>query len=171
MADADLKRAREQFISRWGTLGSSWGISRAMSQIHALLLVSREALSTDEVMDSLQLSRGSANTNLRELVLWGLIKKENLKGDRKDYFAAEKDPWKMFCIIARERKRREVDPMLTVLKECAELSAGAKAPEAKAFHQQIRALEEYTKLAGSLLVKAAASEENKLLPSVLKLFG
>ena len=105
-----LADARESFVHSWGALGSSWGVSRTMAMIHALLLVSDEALSTDEIMAELGVSRGNANTNLRELVGWGLIRKVVRKGERREYFEAEKDVWKIFCTVARERKRREIEP-------------------------------------------------------------
>ncbi len=166
--DTRLRQARDEFIARWGSLGSTWGISRAMSQIHALLLVSPEALSTDEVMDVLHMSRGSANTNLRELTAWGLITKINRKGDRRDYFEAEKDVWRIFCIIARERKRREIDPTIKVLQQCAEAAKGVKGNEARQFYQQIHALEEFVSQAASVMDKIAASDDSKVLPALLK---
>ena len=165
---SQLQQAREEFISRWGSLGSTWGISRAMSQIHALLLVSSDALSTDEVMNALRMSRGSANTNLRELMTWGLVTKLNRKGDRRDYFEAEKDVWRIFCIIARERKRREIDPTIKVLWQCMDATKHLKSADAKQFNAQLQALEEFVSLAAAVMDKIAASDDSKLLPAVLK---
>ena len=98
--------ARDEFIAQWGALGSAWGINRTMAQIHALLMISPQPLSTDDIMEDLQISRGNAHTNLRELTGWGLIRSVIRKGERKEYFEAEKDVWKIFCIVTRERKRR-----------------------------------------------------------------
>ena len=81
-----------------------------MAQIHAFLLISAEPLSTDDVMEHLKISRGNANTNLREMVGWGLARSVVERGNRKEYFEAEKEVWKIFCIISRERKRREIEP-------------------------------------------------------------
>lgn len=92
------------FITQWGAMGSWWGINRTMAQIHALLLITDRALSTDEIMDDLKISRGNPNMNLRDLAGWGLIRSVIRKGERKEYFEAEKDVWKMFCTIVRERK-------------------------------------------------------------------
>src|SRR5579862_1600088 len=96
-----LAAARDEFVSQWGAMGSAWGINRTMAQIHALLLVTPQPLSTDEIMADLKVSRGNAHGNLRELVSWGLIRGVVRKGERKEYFEAEKDVWKMFCIVAR----------------------------------------------------------------------
>ena len=165
-----LEQAREDFITQWGALGTAWGINRTMAQIHALLLICPEAVSTDEVMDSLEISRGSANTNLREMVGWGLVRSVLKIGDRKEYFEAEKDVWKIFCIIARVRKRREIEPAALVLKNCEKNTRGLTSAEAKAFHQQMAELGEFVSLASSVLEKIATSEQSKIMPKVLKLF-
>ncbi len=91
-----------------------------MAQIHALLIVTPNALTTDEVMEELKISRGNAHQNLRDLVGWGLVRSVIRKGERKEYFEAEKDVWRMFCIVARERKRREIEPVLKALRACEE---------------------------------------------------
>ena len=98
-----LARARDEFVAQWGAMGSAWGINRTMAQIHALLMTSDRALTTDEVMEDLKISRGNAHQNLRELVGWGLVRSVIRKGERKEYFESEKDVWRMFCIVARER--------------------------------------------------------------------
>lgn len=163
-----LADARASFIGSWGALGSSWGISRTMAMIHALLLVSDEALSTDEVMDELGVSRGNANTNLRELVGWGLVRKVVVKGERREYFEADKDVWTIFCTIARERKRRETDPALAALEQCREQTKGLRSAKAKAFHAQISELAEFVATANSVLDRIAAAEQSKVIPAVLK---
>ncbi|MCB0787033.1 MAG: ArsR family transcriptional regulator, partial [Flavobacteriales bacterium] len=88
-----LPEARRKFIEAWGAFGSAWGISRTMAQVHALLLLATEPLSTDDVMEQLNISRGNANMNLRALIDWGLVSKVLKPGDRKDHFEAEKDVW------------------------------------------------------------------------------
>src|SRR6266853_3826119 len=105
-----LREARDEFVSQWGVIGSAWGINRTMAQIHALLITSLSALSTDDIMEDLKISRGNAHSNLRDLVSWGLVRSVVRKGERKEFFEAEKDVWKMFCIIIRERRRREMRP-------------------------------------------------------------
>src|SRR5947208_14026578 len=91
---AQLAAARDEFVMQWGGIGSAWGINRTMGQIRALLIISPRALTTDEVMEELQISRGNAHTNLRELVGWTLVRSVVRKGERKEYFEAEKDVWK-----------------------------------------------------------------------------
>ena len=90
-----LPEARQQFIHSWGVLGSQWGINRTMAQVHSLLLVASKPLSTDEVMEQLSISRGNANMNVRELIDWGLVQKVIVPGERKEFFTAEKDIWKV----------------------------------------------------------------------------
>jgi len=144
-------------------MGSSWGINRTMAQIHALLLTARESLSTDDVMEQLAISRGNTNTNLRELVSWGLVRSVVRRGDRKEYFEAEKDVWRIFCIIARERKRREITPAMDVLKRCAAETADLDTPEARTFHDQMRNLLEFMEMGETVLDRIARSEQSTML--------
>jgi DNA-binding transcriptional regulator GbsR (MarR family) len=116
-----LAEAKAQFIANWGRFGTNWGINRTMAQIHALLLVSPDNLSADEVMEQLNISRGNANMNLRELMDWGLVQKVIVPGERKEFFTAEKDIWKVARQIVKERKKRELDLMIPVLKELSEV--------------------------------------------------
>ena len=104
-----------------------------MAQVHALLMTSEKALTTDEVMAELKISRGNAHQNLRELVGWGLVRNVIRKGERKEYYESEKDVWRMFCIIARERKRREVEPALRALQTCEEQTRNLRGEKATAF--------------------------------------
>ena len=108
--------AKDQMIQTWGQLSSAWGISRTMSQIHALLMISPEPMTTDQLMEELGVSRGNVSMNLRALMEWGVVHKEFVAGDRKEYYVAEKDAWKIALQIARERKRRELDPVIQSLK-------------------------------------------------------
>ena len=166
----DFQQIRNNFISQWGVLGSSWGINRTMAQIHACLMISTQPLSTQEVMDELEISRGNANTNLRDLVEWGLIRTITYKGDRKEYFEAEKDVWKMFCTITKVRRRKEISPTLELLRQCKDAKGRSKSDEEKAFFEQVSNLESFVSLADSTMDKVAKSERNKLMPKVLKLF-
>lgn len=124
--DSRIAEARERFVSLWGQMGSSWGIPRSMAETHALLFVVGEPLNTDDVMEALQISRGSASMTLRALVDWGIVHRVHRKGDRKEYFQAELDVWKMFHTILRERKKREVDPLLESLRACRDLTASKR---------------------------------------------
>lgn len=118
MAEPEIADATNLFIRRWGEMAASWGVSRTMAEIHALLFLSTEALCTDDVMERLAVSRGSASTNLRELVNWALIHRVHRRGDRKEYFEAETDAWAMFQTITRERRRREVQPIVETIERC-----------------------------------------------------
>lgn len=163
-----LERASDDFITQWGVIGSAWGINRTMAQIHALLMVSPEPLCTDDIMEELRISRGNAHSNLRELVSWGVIKSVIKKGERKEFFESEKDVWKMFCTITRERKRREIDPALEVLKSCEEKTRTMKSEEAKNFHEQIAALSEFVEVAATTMERVSSSESSKVVQWALK---
>lgn len=114
---ATLEQIKEKFILHWGEMGSLWGINRTMAQIHALLFLSPEPLSANDIMKELQISRGNASMALRELIAWGIVTRLHVKGERREYYTTEKDVWTMFRIIARERKKREVDPTINLLRE------------------------------------------------------
>ena len=116
--------ARDEFVKLWGDMASSWGINKTMSQIHALLYAESQALHTDEIMSILGISRGNANMNLRRLLDWELIHKVQFEGDRKDYFSAETDVWKIVNTIIRERQQREIAPIRARLEECVTLLEG-----------------------------------------------
>lgn len=122
-----LREARDRFIALWGQMASNWGIPRSMAEVHALLYIAGEPMNTDEVMEVLGISRGSASTTLRALVEWGIVSRTHVRGDRKEYFQAEQDVWKLFRTILRERKKREIDPLLEALHECRDLTARQRA--------------------------------------------
>jgi len=166
-----LAQARDEFVAQWGAMGSAWGINRTMAQIHALLMTSDTAMTTDEVMADLKISRGNAHQNLRELVGWGLVRSVIRKGERKEYFESEKDVWRMFCIVARERKRREIEPALKALKACEEQTRGLKGEKAAAFNKQIRALSEFVGQADTTLDRIARFEGSSILPMLLKVLS
>lgn len=126
MPETTIDAAKNLFIRRWGEMAASWGISRTMAEIHALLYLSPEPLCTDDVMEQLAVSRGSASTNLRELGNWGLIQRIHQRGDRREYFQAEKDVWTMFETITRERRRREVQPIVETIERCVSMIQSAR---------------------------------------------
>jgi DNA-binding transcriptional regulator GbsR (MarR family) len=164
-----LKEAKARFLDSWGEMGPKWGIQKSMAQIHALLMVSDRPLSTDEVMEELAISRGNANTNLRGLADWGLVRRVFVKGDRKEYFQSEKDVWNMFCRIARERKRREIEPAVETLQECLELAGKEKS--AAHFRERVGQLLELLKTMDYLLGKVAQQERSAVIPKILKLLA
>ena len=166
-----LKLARDEFVAQWGALGTQWGINRTMAQIHALLMTAPQPMTTDDVMEELEVSRGNAHTNLKELVAWGLIRVVVKKGERRDYFEAEKDVWQIFTIVARERKRREIEPALALLAKCAEESSGIETPEGKAFNNQIRALEDFVGFASKMSERISAMKYGFAVQLAAKLLG
>jgi DNA-binding transcriptional regulator GbsR (MarR family) len=113
--------ARHQLIQTWGQLSAQWGISRTMGQIHALLMITPNPLTADDIIAALNISRGNVSMNLRNLLEWGVVQKIFIPGDRKEYYSAEKDVWKMAIQITRERKRRELDPVIASLQSLQEI--------------------------------------------------
>lgn len=111
------QQAIDQFVLLWGEMASAWGINKTMAQIHALLYAESNPLDTDAIMNQLSISRGNANMNLRSLLHWQLIQKVHFKGERKDFYTAEKDVWNIVAILIKERHQREIDPIKQNLTE------------------------------------------------------
>jgi DNA-binding transcriptional regulator GbsR (MarR family) len=169
--DTTWETARNDFIAQWGALGTQWGINRTMAQIHALLITAPVELSTDEVMEKLEISRGNAHTNIKELVDWGLVKIVTRKGDRKEYFQAEKDVWTMAITITRERKRRELLPALGVLRNCAQQTATDDSAAGKAFHLQMKELEEFVAFGVKMADVVSTMKHASALQWAMRLLG
>ncbi|MCP4250592.1 MAG: ArsR family transcriptional regulator [bacterium] len=147
------EESRLLFIRRWGEMGANWGISRTMAEIHALLFVSTEPLCTDDVMERLSVSRGNASMNLRQLVNWGLVYRQHRTGDRKEYFGCETDVWQMFETITRERRRREVEPIIETIKRCQAMTRedlkslrGARRKEVEQYQRRLDEMLEFLNL-------------------------
>lgn len=165
----NLTEAKKQFIQTWGTLGSEWGINRTMAQVHALLLISPNALCTEDIMEQLNVSRGNANMNLRELMNWTLINKELVPGDRKEYFVSEKDIWEIAKIIARERKRREIEPVIKVLNALKEIEGDQKDNEVKAFTETVNNLSNFVGKMDKSVDMMLKADENWFFGTILKM--
>lgn len=118
----------EKMVRSWGEMATRWGISRSVAQVHALLHFSAKPVAADEMVEALGIARSNVSACVRELQGWGVIRTVHLPGDRRDHFESIADPWKLFEVLLDERKRREVDPMLAVLREAAEETKG-EAPE------------------------------------------
>ena len=133
------QKAVDQFVDLWGDMASAWGINKTMSQIHALLYAESHPMDTDSIMDKLGISRGNANMNLHKLLEWELIKKVNFPRDRKDYYSAETDIWKIVSTIIRERQQREIAPIRAELLECIKTleEGGLNDQESADFKQRI----------------------------------
>lgn len=117
----------QRFVLHWGEMGSRWGISRSVAQVHALLMLSPKPIPADEIAESLEVARSNVSTSIKELQGWGLVRVVHVFGDRREHFETLKDVWEMFLLIMRERKRRELDPTLATLRECATEAAAGKA--------------------------------------------
>ncbi len=165
-----LNEAKQQFIQSWGILGSQWGINRTMAQVHALLLIASKPLSTDNIMEELSISRGNANMNIRDLINWGLVEKVIIPGDRKEYFSAEKDIWKVATKIMYQRKKRELDPMLKVLNQLSDIEVDKRNSEVKAFTETIESIKKFAGQAEKTMDVMIKAEENWFWSNFLKMF-
>ena len=164
----DFTEAKNKFVQTWGALGSQWGINKTMAQIHALLMVSNEFLSMEDIMSELQISRGNASMNLRALMDWGIVYKEYKAGERREFFTAEKDLDELAVKIARERSKREIKPALKVLKEVSSIN-GDNSDEANHFINQTTKLYDFVLKADNILEKATEFKDNWLGRLVLKI--
>src|SRR5437588_11547315 len=129
-----LEEVEDQFVDLWDKMSSLWGISPTMARIHGLLYIPGAALSMDDIMARLTISRGNVSMNLSKLVEWGLVRRVHKRGGRREYYESLNDVWEMFTLVLAQRKRREVDPILTTLRRCKEElspeSLGAAAEDA-----------------------------------------
>ena len=112
----------QRCVLHWGEMGSRWGVSRSVAQIHALLFLAPEPLTADEIAESLEIARSNVSVSLKELQIWELVSITHVIGDRRDYFLARKDIWEVLTTIMDGRKRREIDPTLQMLRECSQES-------------------------------------------------
>lgn len=165
----ELQEGKDKFIQAWGTLGSQWGINRTMTQIHALLLVSAEPLSADNIMEQLQISRGNVNMNVRDLMDWGLVHKILKPGERKEFFSAEKDIWKVFKQVVKERRKRELEPVFNILSELQQVQGDPQNVEYKAFIESIEGIRKIASRADSTLDTLLKADENWFMGTLLKM--
>lgn len=112
----ELTPTMERFILHWGEMGARWGVNRSVAQVHALLYLSPRPLHAEEITEILEIARSNVSTSIKELQSWGLVKLTHVKGDRRDHFEALKDNWTILTTIVEERKKREIDPTLSVLR-------------------------------------------------------
>src|SRR5688572_20364610 len=175
-----LRVAQDLFIRRWGEMGQTWGINRTMAEIHALLYITAQPLCTDDVMDRLHISRGNASMSLRALCDWGIIRRLHKRGERREYFESLSDVWEMFSIIAAERKRREMDPVLETIKQCQKMldesslgKSGATKEEILLTRQRLAGMEEFMEVTNKIFqqfVGNAKSGLTKVAKVLLKAF-
>src|ERR1700733_8772894 len=115
-----LTSIQQKFILHWGEMGTRWGINRTVAQVHALLYISARPLNADDIVGTLDVARSNVSTSLKELQGWGIVKLIHVLGDKRDHFESMKDVWEMFRVVLDERKRREIDPTLAMLRSCLE---------------------------------------------------
>jgi DNA-binding transcriptional regulator GbsR (MarR family) len=133
-----LRDVQDTFIRRWGEMGATWGINRTQAEIHAFLFITGRPQCTDDVMDRLNISRGNASMSLRALCDWGIIRRFHRRGERREYFESVGDVWELFSIIAAERKRREVDPVLETIRQCEEMLTEAHLGKSAARDEDVK---------------------------------
>lgn len=163
----EFREAKNKFVQTWGALGSQWGINKTMAQIHALLMISNEAVSMEDIMEELKISRGNASMNLRALMDWGIVYKEYKTGERREYFTAEKDLDELAVKISKERSKREIKPALKVLKEVSSIKSDGTAEE-KHFVEQTSKLYDFVLQADNVLDKVTEYKDNWLARLVIK---
>lgn len=165
-----LTEAKQQFISSWGAFGTHWGINRTMAQIHALLLVTPDPMTQDDIMNELNISRGNTNMNIRELINWGLVERVLLTGERKEYFSAEKDIWKVVKQIVKERKKRELEPMLKLLDQLENVEGDKRDKNVKTFVETVGSIKKLGKQADKTLDMMIRAEESWFVGALMKMF-
>ena len=140
-----LEKVEDDFVELWNNMASLWGISPTMARIHGLLYITGASLSMDDIMARLGISRGNVSMNLSKLVEWGLVRRVHKRGDRREYYQSLSDVWEMFTLVASQRKRREIDPILSTLRRCRdELTADAAASTGAA-QERLRRIQELLK--------------------------
>ncbi len=113
-----LSPVQQKFILHWGEMGTKWGINRTVAQIHALLFISPKPLHAEEITDTLTVARSNVSNSLKELQGWGIVRRVHVLGDSRDHFESMKEVWEMFRVVLDERKKREIDPTVAMLREC-----------------------------------------------------
>jgi DNA-binding transcriptional regulator GbsR (MarR family) len=166
---SELSPAVRKFILHWGELGTRWGINRTVAQIHALLYISDAPLPADRIAELLSLARSNVSTSLRELQGWGIVRVVHKLGDRRDHFESLRDVWQLFQVVVDERKRREVDPTIAVLRDCAAELERAKPAEPVA-HARIVEMQSFFESMASLYNEAQQAPLGALR-QVIKLKG
>lgn len=151
LCEVELSQAKESFIEQWGTLCIQWGGNKAMGQIHAFLLLQEEPTGTEDIMAALNMSRGNVSMNVRELIDWGLVHRRSVAGDRRDYYQAERDMQLVAMYVARERKKRELDPLIRLIHELEKVKGHPRNKELLRFKNTLHDILEMARKADGLL--------------------
>ncbi len=162
-----LEEAKNKFIQSWGTLGTHWGINRTMAQILALLLVSDKPLSANDIMAQLNISMGNTNMNIRALMDWSLVYKELVPGERKDFYIAEKDVWKVTSRIVEHRKRKELEPMIRILEDLQNVEGEGESVEE--FKEVVNQIHLFAVKSDATLEKILIADRNNFFNILMKL--
>jgi len=165
-----LTEGQNRFISSWGSLGSKWGINKTMAQIHGLFLIENDPISAEDIMNCLKISRGNVNMNVRTLIDWGLVYKETILGERKEYFIGEKDMWLILKRVMKVRKEKELDPMLHLLAEIKRTEELDKNTDSKEFVDQLNNIEKFAKEADKSLTALLKADEHWFWGTFVKIF-
>jgi HTH-type transcriptional regulator, glycine betaine synthesis regulator len=175
-----LRTAQDLFIRRWGEMGQTWGINRTMAEIHALLYVVAEPLSTDDVMERLHISRGNSSMSLRALCDWGIVRRLHKLGERREFFESLTDVWELFSLIAAERKRREMDPVLQTIRQCRDMldekvigKQAARGREVQLTRERLAGMEEFMEVTNKIFqqfIGNARSGLTRVVRVLLKAF-
>jgi DNA-binding transcriptional regulator GbsR (MarR family) len=163
------QEAKQEFINLWGALGSQWGINRSMAQIHALLLLTPGTLTTEDIMDQLQLSRGNANMNIRELINWNLVYKNFVPGERKEFFKAEHDIWTVATRIMNERKKRELVPAKKMAQDIRKIKLAENNAESKHIQKTISDMDDFLGRIDQLSELMLKAEKNIIFKKMMNL--
>lgn len=163
--------AQMEFIQAWGSIGTAWGIPKSMAQIHALLLASKDGLSTEDIMEQVKLSRGNVNINLRELINWNLIDKQNKIGERKEFFKAKHDIWIMAKNILQTRKQREMEPVIAILNVLKNEKIEGTESDVKHFETIIKELDDFVSQMDQLTELMLKLNNNLFFKKMIKLMA
>ncbi len=164
----DYLEAKIKFVNTWGSLGSLWGINKAMAQIQALLFISTKPLSMEDIMKELKISRGNTSMNLRQLIDWGIVTKELVAGERKEFFTTEKNVQELARIVAKERSRREIKPVIKILEEVSSIKEDGTA-KTQELIKQTKALHDLNENADLMINKLVDHKQNWVTKSLIKL--
>lgn len=167
----NYKESKKRFIDAWGALGNSWGVPRTMSQIHALLMIAPDPMSAEDIMEELGISRGNVSMGLRSLEDWGIVFKEYVPGERKKYYRSEKDIWKISTQIAKERKRKELDPLLDVLRQVENLKKeSGEVKNITEMNKMTKEIKSFALQAEGMLERFIKAERSWFFKSLVKWF-
>lgn len=168
-----FKEAKNHFISQWGNLSGEWGMNRTMGQIHALLLISEESLSAEDLIEQLDVSRGNVNMSVRSLIDIGLVERVHKIGERREFFKAEKDPYCMMIKITQYRRQKEIEPLLKLLSEMNDIDSASSDHENQLSHMKetLESISSFTKRKDKILRRLIKSDQdwfNGIIQKILK---